>query len=117
MLDVDYPDVRAVRNKFFRERTGSKFRPYSKTAIMQYDKNSEPLSKHWATLHTLFSLMSLITKNCWCPKYSNLDQKDLTPLAAQLTTSSARQIGACFVEMAFETSTTKNLFRCAVIST
>ncbi|KAK7837075.1 putative disease resistance protein rga4 [Quercus suber] len=53
-----------------RERTGSKFRPYSKTAIMQYDKNSE------------------------------------------LTTSSARQIGACSVEMAFETSTTKNLFRC-----
>nr|POF04348.1 hypothetical protein CFP56_38581 [Quercus suber] len=105
MLDVDYPDVRAVRNKFFRERTGSKFRPYSKTAIMQYDKNSE---SSWSSL----SQRDVVWVRTVEPR-----QKDLTPLAAQLTTSSARQIGACFVEMAFETSTTKNLFRCAVIST
>nr|POE84464.1 hypothetical protein CFP56_40784 [Quercus suber] len=109
---------------------GLKIQTYPKFAIVQYDKKSAPLSKHWATLHMLFSLMSLITTSmghcvmdgwsCW----SSLSQRDVVwgrtvepRQILQLTTSSARQIGTCSVEMAFETSTTKNLFLCAVIST
>nr|POE95063.1 hypothetical protein CFP56_15126 [Quercus suber] len=68
--------------------------------------------------------------NCWCPKYSNQVQKDLTPLTAQRIVALKPKgfskmfslfvlFGAyCCVQgkivhaslMAFETSTTKNLF-------